>query len=91
MIIDPDNPQPGANIVVTVRFDKPPIAANQTVQITGGPAGAFSSLPSSVTLLIGRTELHFGATIGESAQGQVWVTATCNGGTATGTANIAAE
>jgi hypothetical protein len=88
VIIDPDNVQPGSQVEVTVKFNQAPVAGNQQVAISGDPSGFFSSLPSSVTLQIGQTQLSFGATVSANAQGQGTITASCNGGSAQGSCSV---
>ena len=83
VVITPSQPEPGSVVDVGVTFDKI-ASSNQTVAISGAPAGFFSFVPSQVTLQAGRDELTFQATLSATATGGGSITASCNGGSATG-------
>lgn len=90
VVIDPSNPVAGATVSVNVAMNDAP-DKEQAVTISSSPAGAFSSIPASVTVVAPSNQVTFQATLSESAWGPVSVTATCNGGTATGSCLAAAE
>jgi len=73
----------GSTVQVTVTFNE--VTTNdQVVNIASTPSGFFSSIPPQVTLPQGASSLTFNVTVATNASGGGSITASCNGGHATG-------
>jgi hypothetical protein len=83
VVIDPNNPTPGSQVQVTVTMDGA-AKQSQAVAITGSPSSFFSQLPTSVNVDVGESAVTFAASVAATASGNGSVTASCNGGQATG-------
>jgi hypothetical protein len=84
VVIDPNNPAPGATVSITVTLNGFP-KQNQPVNIAATPGNFFSSIPSSVVVQAGHNSVEFEAAVSANAAGGCTVTASCNGGSADGT------
>jgi len=76
-------PSLGSTVQVTVTFDDA-TTHDQVVNIASTPSGFFSSIPSQVTLPANASSLNFNVTVATNASGGGSITASCNGGHATG-------